>query len=105
MDKAKLEHTRLFLLIAGIFFFLSCGSQEEDPASAAFHLLTVEIDGEVNAPSFADVDPNVIETLTFNESVDANTMLNNILLQPVSSGASVPLRFETAGKSVTLQAA
>ena len=105
MDKAKLEHTRLFLLIAGIFFFLSCGSQEEDPASATFHLLTVEIDGEVNAPSFTDVDPNVIVTLTFNESVDPNTMLNNILLQPVSSGGSVPLRFETDGKNVTLQAA
>ncbi len=92
-----------FLMAIGVVLFSSCGSQEDDPTAGVFHLETIEIDGEVNAPSYTDIDPNLSVTLTFSESIDQATLSNNIKLQAVSSGQSVELVFGTGEKSVTVQ--
>ena len=92
-----------FLMAMGVVLFSSCGSQEDDPTAGVFHLETIEIDGEVNAPAYTDIDPNLSVTLTFSENVDQATLANNITLQAVSSGQSVELVFDTGEKNVTVQ--
>lgn len=94
----------LFLLVMGIFFLLSCGSEEEVPIRTTFELITVEIDGDQNTTSYLEVNPHLNVVLTFNQEVNPATLQANIILHTLPSGASIPLQFETTGKSVIITA-
>lgn len=91
-----------FLLCIGIGIFSSCGSKEDDPVSVTFQLEEIEINGETNASSYTNVDPNLHVTLTFSDNVDQSTLQNNITLR-TSTGQSVGLIYDIQDKTVIIQ--
>ncbi|WP_298651359.1 glucoamylase family protein [uncultured Proteiniphilum sp.] len=91
-----------FLLYIGIGIFSSCGSKENDPVSVTFQLEEIEINGETNASSYTNVDPNLYVALTFSDNVDQSTLQNNITLR-TSTGRSVKLTYNIQDKTVIIQ--
>ena len=90
-----------FLLCIGIGIFLSCGSKDDDSIPVTFQLEEIEINGETNASSYTNVDPNLHVTLTFSDNVDHSTLQNNITLR-TSSGRSVGLIYDIQDKTVII---
>ncbi|SCD21374.1 hypothetical protein PSM36_2573 [Proteiniphilum saccharofermentans] len=103
MSKVRFQQWSCFLLFFGMIFLASCGSKEEPPVSGTFQLAEIEINGVVNAASYAEVDPNLHVTLTFSDNVDPNTLQNNITLQPTTAGQAVALTYHTEGNTVAIQ--
>lgn len=93
-----------FLCIIGIGIFSSCGSKDDEPVTGTFQLEEIDIDGEINATSYTEVDPNLNATLTFSEHVDPNTVQNNITLR-TSTSQSVELTFDIRDNIITIQPA
>lgn len=103
MNKVHCQQWVSFLLSLGVVFLISCGDKEEPPASGTFQLEKIEINGETNADSYTDVDPNLLITLTFSDKIDRNTLQNNITLQATATGKPVTLTFQTEGNTITIQ--
>lgn len=103
MNKVHCQQWVAFLLSLGVVFLISCGDKEEPPASGTFQLEKIEINGETNADSYTDVDPNLLMTLTFSDKIDRNTLQNNITLQATATGKPVTLTFRTEGNTITIQ--
>lgn len=101
MGKTGFQQWCCFLLSLGVVFFTSCGSKEDNPVSGTFQLEQIEIDGEANASSYKDVDPDLQVTLTFSESIDANTAQNNIALRS-SAGEFIELTHEIRNNTVSV---
>lgn len=80
----------------------SCGNKEDEEVFATFQLKEIEINGETNASSYTNVDPNLNVTLTFSEEIDQNTVQNNITLQTLT-GQSVELTYNIQDKTVIIQ--
>jgi Uncharacterized protein conserved in bacteria len=91
-----------FLLCIGIGIFSSCGSKDDDPVSVTFQLEEIEINGETNASSYTNVDPNLHMALTFSDNVDQSTLQNNITLRTLT-GQSVELAYNIQDKTVIIQ--
>lgn len=101
MEKIGFQHLSCFLLLLGTTFLVSCGSKEEPPVSGTFQLEQIEIDGEANASSYTDVDPDLQVTLTFSESIDANTAQNNIALRS-SAGEFIELNQDIRDNTISV---
>ncbi|KUL05892.1 MAG: hypothetical protein XE13_1110, partial [Proteiniphilum sp. 51_7] len=91
-----------FLLCIGIGILSSCGSKDNDPVSVTFQLEEIEINGETNASTYTNVDPNLHVTLTFSEEIDQSTVQNNITLRTLT-GQSFELTYNIQDKTVIIQ--
>ncbi|KUK77030.1 MAG: hypothetical protein XD92_0951, partial [Proteiniphilum acetatigenes] len=91
-----------FLLCIGIGILSSCGSKDNDPVTVTFQLEEIEINGETNASSYTNVDPNLHVTLTFSEEIDQSTVQNNITLRTLT-GQSFELTYNIQDKTVIIQ--
>lgn len=104
MSKIRSQQWICFLLSLGIAIFSSCGSKEDDPVSGTFQLEEIEINGETNAASYREVDPDLHVTLTFSDPIDANTVQNNIVLHSLA-GESVELTHHIRDNTVSVASA
>lgn len=91
-----------FLLCIGIGILSSCGSKDNDPVTVTFQLEEIEINGETNASSYTNVDPNLHVILTFSEEIDQSTVQNNITLRTLT-GQSFELTYNIQDKTVIIQ--
>ena len=91
-----------FLLCIGMGIFSSCGSKDNDSVTVTFQLEEIEINGETNASSYTNVDPNLHVTLTFSEEIDQSTVQNNITLRTLTA-QSVELTYNIQDKTVIIQ--
>ncbi|MDN5292250.1 MAG: hypothetical protein PWQ06_2489, partial [Anaerophaga sp.] len=80
----------------------SCGNKEDEEVFATFQLKEIEINGETNASSYTNVDPNLNVTLTFSEEIDQST-LQTITFQTLS-GQPVKLTYIIQDKTIILHA-
>lgn len=95
----QLFYFQICILLA---FFSSCGSSDENPPLEVFQLEEIVFNGETNATSYTNIDPNLNVTLSFSENVDQSTLQNNIQLKS-SAGQSVELIYEVKNQSVIIR--
>ena len=74
----QLLYPLLLILCSGLFLF--CGGREDTPEAPPFQLESIEIDGKVNAPPYADVNPVLVVKLSFSDAVNATTVPLNMVM-------------------------
>ena len=92
----------LGIICTGLFF--GCGKSDEEIPSELFQLESIEINGEVNASSYRDVNPELVIKLVFSESVKPDMLEGNITLRK-STGEPIQLNFILHGQSVQIETA
>lgn len=88
MNKATSIGTGILCVI----LFWGCGSSDEIPPPAFFHLESIRIGEVTDAPAYYHLDPATRITLHFSEPTDPATLAANITLQHKSGDRAV-LRF------------
>jgi hypothetical protein len=92
------------LFSIGLVIFASCGNKDDDAVIGTFQLQQIDINGNTNAASYSDIDPNMKATLVFSEAVDQNTIKKNITFR-ASNGQAIELIYNSQDKIIAIEPA